>query len=88
MRRVLYLSHATPAVYEIIRRELPAGFELLTSGGFVENSADGSYCSFEDDRVQELFDILKPLYEGQGTEIADSVVGLYTNEYCADAPGR
>jgi len=65
-----------------------AGFELLTSGGFVENSADGSYCSFEDDRVQELFDILKPLYEGQGTEIADSVDGLYTNEYCADAPGR
>ena len=30
MRKVLYLSHATPEVYAIIRRELPAGFELLT----------------------------------------------------------
>ena len=30
MPRVLYLSHAPEAVYEIIRRELPPGFELLT----------------------------------------------------------
>ena len=30
MPRVLYLSHAPEAVYEIIRREMPAGFELLT----------------------------------------------------------
>ena len=30
MRRVLYLSHATPEVYSIIRAAVPAGFELLT----------------------------------------------------------
>ena len=30
MPRVLYLSHATPAVYAIIRGELPPGFELVT----------------------------------------------------------
>ena len=30
MPRVLYLSHATPAVYSIIRGELPPGFELVT----------------------------------------------------------
>ena len=30
MPRVLYLSHAPEAVYEIIRREMPVGFELLT----------------------------------------------------------
>jgi phosphoglycerate dehydrogenase-like enzyme len=30
MARVLYLSHAPEPVYEIIRREVPAGFELLT----------------------------------------------------------
>ena len=65
-----------------------AGFDLLSSGGFAENSADGTYCSFDEDRVQELFDILKPLYEDQGTTIADSVDGLFTNKYCADAPGR
>ena len=30
MPRVLYLNHAPDDVYAIIRRELPAGFELLT----------------------------------------------------------
>ncbi|MEO8304537.1 MAG: 2-hydroxyacid dehydrogenase [Betaproteobacteria bacterium] len=30
MPRVLYLSHATPSVYDIIRGELPPGFELVT----------------------------------------------------------
>lgn len=30
MKRVLYLSHATPEVYSIIRGAVPAGFELVT----------------------------------------------------------
>jgi phosphoglycerate dehydrogenase-like enzyme len=30
MRKVLYLSHATPEVYAIIRKAVPPGFELLT----------------------------------------------------------
>ncbi|MDQ3189067.1 MAG: 3-phosphoglycerate dehydrogenase [Pseudomonadota bacterium] len=30
MKRVLYLSHATPEVYSIIRDSVPANFELLT----------------------------------------------------------
>ena len=30
MRRVLYLSHATPDVYAIIRAAVPSGFELVT----------------------------------------------------------
>lgn len=30
MKRVLYLSHATPEVYSIIRDAAPAGFELIT----------------------------------------------------------
>jgi phosphoglycerate dehydrogenase-like enzyme len=30
MKRVLYLSHATPEVYAIIRDAVPAGYELLT----------------------------------------------------------
>ena len=30
MKRVLYLSHATPEVYAIIRAAVPAGYELLT----------------------------------------------------------
>jgi phosphoglycerate dehydrogenase-like enzyme len=30
MKKVLYLSHATPQVYAIIRAQVPSGFELLT----------------------------------------------------------
>jgi hypothetical protein len=65
-----------------------AGLELVESGGFAVNSADGTYCSFDEERVQELYDILAPIYDEQGTEIADSIDGIFTNEYCDDAPGR
>ena len=32
MRKVLYLSHATPEVYSIIRAAVPPGFELRHAG--------------------------------------------------------
>jgi hypothetical protein len=65
-----------------------AGMELVESGEFAINSPDGTYCSFDEERVQGLYDILAPIYDEQGTEIADSIEGIFTNEYCADAPGR
>lgn len=65
-----------------------AGLALVESGGFAVNSPDGTYCSFDPARVQGLYDILKPIYDAQGTTIADSVDGLFTNKYCAGAPGR
>ena len=65
-----------------------AGMELVESGEFAINSPDGTYCSFDEERVQGLYDILAPIYDEQGTEIADSVDGIFTNEYCAGAPGR
>ena len=65
-----------------------AGMEKVEADGFAENSADGTYCSFEADRVQELYDILTPIYEESGTPVAASIDDFYTNDYCADAPGR
>jgi hypothetical protein len=65
-----------------------AGMELVESGEFALNSPDGTYCSFDEARVQGLYDILDPIYEEQGTEIAEGIDGIFTNEYCADAPGR
>jgi hypothetical protein len=77
-----------------------AGMELIEAGctdscafaaeprPFAVNSPDGTYCSFDEARVQGLYDVLAPIYEEQGTEIADSIDGIFTNEYCADAPGR
>ena len=39
MKRVLYLSHATPEVYAIIREAVPSGFELVTLEGTTTTSA-------------------------------------------------
>ncbi len=65
-----------------------AGLALIESDGYAVNSPDGTYCSFDPERMQALYDILAPIYEEQGTEIADSVDGVYTNKYCEGAPGR
>jgi hypothetical protein len=77
-----------------------AGMELIDAGctegcafagpptPFAENSPDGTYCSFDEERIQGLYDILAPIYEEQGTDIAESIDGIFTNEYCVDAPGR
>jgi hypothetical protein len=64
------------------------GFALLESDGFAANSSDGTYCSFDEARVQGLYDVLAPIYAEQGVEIAPDISGIFTNEYCAGAPGR
>jgi len=64
------------------------GLGLIESDGFAVNSGDGTYCSLDEDRVQALYDILAPIYEESGTEIAGSIDDFYSNEYCVDAPGR
>ena len=65
-----------------------AGMALIESEGYALNSADGTYCSLDEDRLQTLYDILAPIYADQGTEIADGIDGIFTDKYCADAPGR
>jgi hypothetical protein len=65
-----------------------AGIKLAESDGFIANSADGTYCSFDEARWKGLYDTLAPIYADQGVEIAPSVDGLFTNKYCEGAPGR
>ena len=65
-----------------------AGLALIESDGYAVNSSDGTYCSFDPERMSELYDILQPIYEDQGTEIAGSVDDVYTNKYCEGAPAR
>ncbi len=65
-----------------------AGIALIESDEYAVNSADGTYCSFDPERMEALYGILEPIYAEQGTEIAASVEGVYTNKYCAGAPGR
>ncbi len=65
-----------------------AGIALVESDNFAVNSSDGTYCSFDEARVQGLYDILAPIYAEQGTEVAPSIDGVFTNKYCEGAPGR
>lgn len=65
-----------------------AGMALVDSEDFAVNSPDGTYCSFDPARMETLYGILQPIYADQGTEVADSVEGVYTNKYCEGAPSR
>ena len=64
------------------------GLDLLDELEIGENSPDGTYCSFDEAKVQKLYDILQPIYAAQGVEITDDVTTVYNNSYCAGAPGR
>jgi hypothetical protein len=65
-----------------------AAVELMDEKGFSANSPDGTYCSFDPERIQALADILTPIYEEQGVSVAQDMSTTYTNEFCEGAPGR
>ena len=64
------------------------GLQLLDELEIGANSPDATYCSFDEAKVQRLYDILQPIYAGQGVEITDDASTVYDNTYCAGAPGR
>ena len=88
MNKMIEINQVHEGFWGLSEAQNDAGFALLESDGFATNSPDGSYCSFDAARVQGLYDVLKPIYDDQGVAIADSVDGIFTNDYCADAPGR
>ncbi|MEQ1872302.1 MAG: hypothetical protein ABL953_01130 [Ilumatobacteraceae bacterium] len=88
MNKMIEINEVHAGFWGLSEAVNAAGIALVESDGFATNSPDGTYCSFDADRVQGLYDVLAPIYADQGVEIADSVDGLFTNEYCADAPGR
>jgi hypothetical protein len=65
-----------------------AGIALIEEKQMAANSPDGTYCTLDPAKVQGLYDILKPIYDEQGVEIAADVTSIYTNKYCEGAPGR
>jgi hypothetical protein len=64
------------------------GLEILEEEGIGNNSPDGTYCSFDADRIQELADIFGPIYEADGTELIDDLTSVVDNSFCEGAPGR
>lgn len=65
-----------------------AGLQVVEDKQLGANSADGTYCSIDPERAQAIYDTVKPIYDAQGVTVVDDVTTLYTNKYCAGAPGR
>lgn len=65
-----------------------AGIKLIEEKKMAGNSADGTYCSIDPERAATLYGQLKEIFDAQGVEITDDVTSVYTNKYCAGAPGR
>ena len=64
------------------------GLQLLDELKIGANSPDGTYCSFDEAKVQKLYEILQPIYSAQGVEITDDASSVFNNSYCTGAPGR
>lgn len=58
-------------------------FETQLADGIISNGPDSTLGNFDEARVAELFDIVTPIFEGQGIEIAEGLTpeDLYTNEF-------
>ena len=64
------------------------GIEIIETEGIAVNSPDGTYCSMDPDRAQEVYDILAPIYDERGIDIAEDVAATFDNSFCEGAPGR
>ncbi len=65
-----------------------AGLAIVESDGIAANSPDGTYCSMDADRVAGMAEILTPVFEGQGIELAEDLTAVVDNSFCEGAPGR
>jgi hypothetical protein len=64
------------------------GLEIVEERGIAANSADGTYCSMDEARVQEMADILGPIYTAEDVKLADDLTAVVDNQFCEGAPGR
>ena len=65
-----------------------AGLKILELNKMAANSKDGTYCSFDKERVDSMAGILGDLFVKRGVQVADDLTAVVTNEFCANAPGR
>lgn len=65
-----------------------AALDMIESQHMAENSPDGTYCTFDGDRIAELATIMKPVFGARGTTVSDDLTATFTNDFCTGAPGR
>jgi hypothetical protein len=65
-----------------------AGLQVVEDKELATNSPDGTYCTLDEAKVQAMYDLLSPIFAEQGNKIAESIDGIFDNQYCAGAPGR
>lgn len=62
---------------------------LFADEGIAVNSADGTYCSFDEGRIDGLIEVLKPGFDATGILYPEDVsaTDLVDNSFCAGAAG-
>lgn len=60
----------------------------LFADGIAVNGSDGTYCGFDEDRVSNLIEVLKPGFDATGIVYPDDVAAsdLVDNRFCEGAP--
>lgn len=86
--KMIEINQTYDTFWQLTADQNAAGMKILDERNLGSNSADGTYCSIDDDRATKLYGQLKELFDQQGVEITDDPSSVYTNKYCAGAPGR
>ena len=61
---------------------------VLFADGIAVNGTDGTYCGFDEDRINNLIEVLKPGFDATGILYPEDVssTDLVDNSFCAGAP--
>lgn len=65
-----------------------AGLAILERENMAVDSTDGTYCSFDENRISDMAKLLAPVFAELGIDTVDDLTSVVTNEFCAGAPGR
>ena len=86
--RIAEINVAYSTYWKTPRELNEAGLAVLEQKKMVENSGDGTYCSFDEERISYMADLLAPVFAELGVDTVDDLTTVVTNEFCAGSPGR
>lgn len=87
-RRITAINEAYETYWKTPAELNDAGLRIIEDNAMAVNSADGTYCSFDESRIAEMARLLKPVFAELGVETSSDLSAVVTNEFCAGAPGR
>jgi len=86
--RITSFNEAYDTYWKTPRQLNEAGLAIIEQRKMAVDSADGTYCSFDPDRIAYMAELLTPVFDELGVETSGDLTSVVTNEFCAGAPGR